>query len=60
MQEEEAAEAAARFQELEGTLTEAQALLADEAEALPQLQEELAEAQRQVRFARNPVLGQSQ
>ena len=42
------AEATERFQELERALAEAEALLADEANSLPHLQEELTEARRQV------------
>ncbi len=47
-QEEEAAATAARFRELEAALAEAEASLADEADALPQLEAQLAAAQGQV------------
>ncbi len=47
-QDEEAASTAARFRELEAALAEAEVSLADEADALPRLEAQLAEAQKQV------------
>ena len=47
-QEEAVGEAAARFRELEAALAEADAALADDVDALPQLEAQLANANKQV------------